>query len=331
MVRNSKALGFGNRMLELLDLCVIELFHDATVQAYQMVMVLALIEFVNRFATFKMAAAQNGGLFKLGQHPVHRGKAHVRSLFQQMAKDVLGGHVPLRSALKYFEDFQPRNGGFEAGVFEFVGIAHVYFPATGAGRENTPSRYNPPIISFVSLPMFDSPRFRFAHALIGLACLGLAACSSFSAQTGIVSMLSPYKIDKVQGNVVTREQVAAIKVGMPKTAVKDILGTPLLTSVFHADRWDYVFTLQRQGIAPQMRRVAVFFNGDSLSRIEADELPSEAEFVATLKSVAKISDLPPMEASDASLKNFPVPKPVALEVPPVAAADSYPPLEPARK
>ena len=59
MVRNSKALGFGNRMLELLDLCVIELFHDATVQAYQMVMVLALIEFVNRFATFKMAACSN--------------------------------------------------------------------------------------------------------------------------------------------------------------------------------------------------------------------------------------------------------------------------------
>ena len=178
--------------------------------------------------------------------------------------------------------------------------------------------------------MFDFSRFRFARVLIGLTCLCLVACSGISDRRGIAVVLSPYKIDKVQGNVVTREQLAAIKVGMPKTAVKDILGTPLLTSVFHADRWDYVFTLQRQGIEPQMRRVAVFFSGDVLSRIEADELPSEAEFVATLKSVAKTSDLPPMEATPDSLQKFPVPKPAPLEVP-GALPDSYPPLEAPRK
>jgi len=175
--------------------------------------------------------------------------------------------------------------------------------------------------------MFDTLRFRFLPTLMALACLGLAACGSTSGSKGIATMLSPYKIDKVQGNVVTREQLAAVKVGMPKAAVKDILGTPLLTSVFHGDRWDYVFTLQRQGIEPQMRRVAVFFNGDILAKIEADDLPSEAEFVASLKSVAKIDNLPPLVASDENLKKFPVAKPVPAEAPLPAVSANYPPLE----
>jgi outer membrane protein assembly factor BamE len=75
----------------------------------------------------------------------------------------------------------------------------------------------------------------------------LAGCGSFDgASNRIASIISPYKIDIVQGNVVTREQLAEIKPGMPKAQVRDILGTALLVSVFHADRWDYVFTLNRK-------------------------------------------------------------------------------------
>jgi outer membrane protein assembly factor BamE len=51
----------------------------------------------------------------------------------------------------------------------------------------------------------------------------------------------------VQGNVVTSEQVARVKPGMTRAQVRDILGTPLLTDPFHADRWDYLFTIRRQG------------------------------------------------------------------------------------
>ncbi|HMS27888.1 MAG TPA: outer membrane protein assembly factor BamE, partial [Burkholderiaceae bacterium] len=56
----------------------------------------------------------------------------------------------------------------------------------------------------------------------------------------------PYKIDVAQGNFVSKEQISALKLGMPRAQVMDILGTPLLVSVFHADRWEYVFTLKRQ-------------------------------------------------------------------------------------
>jgi len=179
--------------------------------------------------------------------------------------------------------------------------------------------------------MFDSPRLRLVLPL-ALLLGSLAACSSAPASKSWVNVISPYRFDRVQGNVVTREQVNALKVGMPRAVVKDILGTPLLTSVFHADRWDFVFTFSRQGAESQSRHVTVFFADDKLERYEADDLPSEAEFVATLKAMPTAGKLPPMEASAESLQKFPPPaaKPAAV-APAAKAPTDYPPLEPLTK
>jgi outer membrane protein assembly factor BamE len=163
-------------------------------------------------------------------------------------------------------------------------------------------------------------------------CAVLVACSGLPDARKVTTAVQPYKIDVVQGNVVTREQLAVLKPGMPRAVVRDVLGTPLLTSVFHAQRWDYVFTLQRQGAAAQSRRVTVFFKDDALERIEADDLPSESEFVSTLKSPQQKGPLPALEASEESLKKFPPAPKVAPVTPlPPVSAGTYPPLEPAAK
>lgn len=168
--------------------------------------------------------------------------------------------------------------------------------------------------------------------LLIAAGASLVACGSLNgASTRIASVVTPYKMDIVQGNFVSKEQAAAIKPGMSRVQVRDILGTPLLTSVFHADRWDYVFTFKRQGLEPQARRVTVFFKGDALERIEADPLPTEAEFVASLDSGRKTGKVPLLELSEESLKQLPAPVKTA-EPPPQplpALPASYPPLEPA--
>ena len=114
------------------------------------------------------------------------------------------------------------------------------------------------------------------HAMCGLAVLSMAGCS-----TGL-SGLSPYQIDIQQGNVVTREQAEVLKPGMARAQVRDLLGSPLLTSLFHANRWDYVFTFQRQGQPLQERKLTVFFKDDKVERVEADALPSEAEFLSLI-------------------------------------------------
>jgi outer membrane protein assembly factor BamE len=112
--------------------------------------------------------------------------------------------------------------------------------------------------------------------------------------------------------------------------VRDILGTPLVTSLFHADRWDYAFTIRRQGSEPQQRRFSVFFKNDMLDRVEGDPLPTEAEFAARLDSRRPPAKLPELKATEADLAKFPVkPAPAAGTAQPAAPAGSvsYPPLE----
>jgi len=167
--------------------------------------------------------------------------------------------------------------------------------------------------------------------LVVLALVGLAGCSSFDgASNRIASVVSPYRMDIVQGNVVTREQVAMLKPGMQRAQVRDILGTALLVSVFHADRWDYVFTLKQQGELKQARKVTVFFKNGVMDRVEADELPSESEFVATLKSPTPSGTAPALEASEEALKKYPLPTKPAPTPGPALTTTDYPPLESTR-
>jgi outer membrane protein assembly factor BamE len=169
-------------------------------------------------------------------------------------------------------------------------------------------------------------------ALVLAVCAVVAACSGIDAKTrNWFAVVSPYKVEVVQGNFVSREQVEAVKPGMSREQVKDILGTALLQSVFHADRWDYVFTLDRQGVEPQARQLTVYFKGDVVDRVAGDPMPSESEFVGLLARSRPTKTVPLLEADESSLKAFPAPAPVAsapqAPAAPVAAATAYPPLE----
>ena len=171
---------------------------------------------------------------------------------------------------------------------------------------------------------------------IGACLTPVAGCSSLdSASNRLASVVTPYRLDVVQGNFVSREQVEALAPGMSRQQVRDILGTPLVTSLFHAERWEYVFTIKRPGEDIQTRKLTVFFQGDLLQRFEGDPMPSETEFVATLGSRSTKGKVPVLEATDAQLARFPAPEraaktPAAVPAQPVTTT-SYPPLEaPAR-
>ena len=163
-----------------------------------------------------------------------------------------------------------------------------------------------------------------------MACAAATACGSVdSVSYRIAGAVTPYRVEIVQGNFLSREQVALLKPGMSRQQVRDALGTPLVASVFHADRWDYVFTLRRQGVEPQARKLTAFFKGDVLDRFEGDEMPTEAEFVSTLDAKPRKPRVPVLEASEETLKQFAAtsaPAPAPAPLPPAAA--SYPPLEP---
>ncbi len=181
-----------------------------------------------------------------------------------------------------------------------------------------------------SHPMSDTQHRSSLLGWLLLASASLVACGSLdSASYKIVSLVTPYKMDIVQGNFVSKEQAAAVKPGMSRLQVRDILGTPLLTSIFHADRWDYVFTFKRQGMEPQSRKVTVFFKGDLLERMEAESLPTEAEFVASIDTGRKFGKVPMLEMTEESMKQLPAPTKKVEAKPPPELPASYPPLEPA--
>jgi outer membrane protein assembly factor BamE len=139
----------------------------------------------------------------------------------------------------------------------------------------------------------------------------------------------PYVPEVVQGNFVSKEQRQALTLGMARAQVRDILGTPLVTSLFHADRWDYAFSIRRQGVPPQSFQLTVFFKDDRLASVEGGDLPSESEFVERLAVQRKAASVPSLQASEEDLKKFPVQKAPgdAARTAPLPA--SYPPLEPA--
>ena len=159
------------------------------------------------------------------------------------------------------------------------------------------------------------------------ASAALAGCESLQRTDSFLGFITPYRIDIVQGNAITREQAAQIKPGLTRLQVRDILGTPLVADPFHATRWDYIFTLRRPGTAVQRRSVVVTFEGDVVKAIEAPELPSEREFVA---SISRFKDLrePKLELSEDERKALPAP--VRREAPPaepMGPVREYPPLE----
>lgn len=71
--------------------------------------------------------------------------------------------------------------------------------------------------------------------------------------------------------------------GVTREQVRFVLGTPLLTSVFHDNRWDYVFRLQKRSGEVISSRVTVFFDNNRLARIDGGNLPTEQEYLALIE------------------------------------------------
>lgn len=109
--------------------------------------------------------------------------------------------------------------------------------------------------------------------LVGL--LALAGCSF----PGV------YKVDIQQGNVVTQDMIDQLRPGMTRSQVRFIMGSPLITDTFHANRWDYLYSIQPGGGPRQQERVSLVFNADDqLAGLGGDFLPGVSRDEAILGS-----------------------------------------------
>lgn len=86
---------------------------------------------------------------------------------------------------------------------------------------------------------------------------------------------SVYRADIRQGNFVSQEMVEQLKPGQTREQVRFVLGTPLLTDPFHANRWDYVYRYDPGRGDIQQRRLTVYFEGNKLARVDGDVVPAD--------------------------------------------------------
>jgi outer membrane protein assembly factor BamE len=149
------------------------------------------------------------------------------------------------------------------------------FAAARCSREGRFPRYNDrqfrilyPAGSFLELLFIDGSFLD--HVPMRLLALlvfvvALAGCGSII-----------HRIDIQQGNIVAPETFAKLKTGMTKSDVRQLLGTPLLTDIFHANRWDYYFRYEKRGQLVEQNRFTVHFENEKLVRVEGGPTPSAA-------------------------------------------------------
>jgi len=108
-----------------------------------------------------------------------------------------------------------------------------------------------------------------------LSTVFLPACKSIEVPK--VPGVTPYRMVIQQGNFISQEMVSQLKPGMTKEQVRFVLGTPLVTDIFHADRWDYVFFRETPDGKREQRNLSVVFENSKLVRVLGDLMPSDGK------------------------------------------------------
>lgn len=97
----------------------------------------------------------------------------------------------------------------------------------------------------------------------------LALLGASVALTGCV-----YRMDIQQGNYLDGHTVHQLKVGMTRSQVRYLLGTPMVEDVFNRDRWDYIYYYKRGYVRrPIESRVVVYFQGGKVQHFTLTDVP----------------------------------------------------------
>ncbi len=99
-----------------------------------------------------------------------------------------------------------------------------------------------------------------------------------------------YKAPIYQGNLIDERNVAQLQAGMSRRQVIALLGSPVIADPFHHSRWDYVASHKPGGGKTEVKRFAVFFDGDALTRWEGDYFPEQN--LALWREMQRFGNLP---------------------------------------
>jgi outer membrane protein assembly factor BamE len=83
-----------------------------------------------------------------------------------------------------------------------------------------------------------------------------------------------HRVEVQQGNIIEKGMVEQLQLGMTKSQVRYIMGSPIIADTFNQDRWDYYYSTQTGSRLKKQESVTIFFINDKVSRID-NNLESE--------------------------------------------------------
>ncbi len=87
-----------------------ELFYMAALQAHDMVVMCAAVEFEDRFPAFEMMLHQQPRLLELREYAIDSGKAHDLTRADEQFVDIFRAQMPFFTRFEQLQDFEPRQG-----------------------------------------------------------------------------------------------------------------------------------------------------------------------------------------------------------------------------
>jgi len=80
-----------------------------------------------------------------------------------------------------------------------------------------------------------------------------------------------HKLDIQQGNTIKLEQVESLEIGMTKSEVRKIMGSPMLSDPFHSQRWDYIYRFIPNKGFERKSLLTLYFEDEMLVKIDDSE------------------------------------------------------------
>jgi len=114
--------------------------------------------------------------------------------------------------------------------------------------------------------------------LIMLLVLG----ATLTSGCGSLRFPGVFRIDVGQGNLITKEMVDKLRVGMSPRQVRYVMGSPMIADTFNPTRWDYLYNLETgKGLLVE-NHLVLYFEGERLARIDTTEYKDPEQLRAHL-------------------------------------------------
>ena len=135
------------------------------------------------------------------------------------------------------------------------------------------------------------PRFAIFRRIPTRSSCTLVALSAAACAIALLSGCV-YRMNIQQGNFLEPRAVQQLQVGMTRSQVRYLLGTPMVPDAFDKDRWDYLYYLKKGRLrAPEQRHLVVYFEEDKVSKFDTSDIgpmpPAEQREIEPDKQNAK--------------------------------------------